>query len=575
MSYLVILLLNDFVNLLAYYEMKTILKQIVTYSLFVSLFVSVSCTDEELNINEKSVAVYSRSVNEEPQKMLICGTDHNLLSRASTTPPISVKAIDDLSKNIYIYNVYIHIIRGLSDNHGITDDKKDGICATLMDRLNRGFFRRSIFFNLIGSEFIDSDTYDGLTENNASDIFGVNSNSSAINIYIFTNTDDPDDFAYIGGEANDIPGTAFWVSLRSYYTETPIHEMGHVLGLYHTFQGTKNNTNPEYVDGTDSDKRGDYIVDTPADPDLSDAYGYFIGTINDVDAHGDVYAPDTTNYMSYYINRYNFSTGQEAWMRTYIEDRGNFSQFKVSNDVILGNNFLKDNYSTTYSLASIFDEYYLLDCWEGTSIDWNVKMEAYSNSQANVVTLNNTYSGETITLSSAGEDYPSQKYTISTTITDYRGYKFTSADKIVHYTRGSLACGTYRWESVRAGSTLSGSTNGSTPIRTRPGDVLYIWYEDELGGGTMLYPTEYNFMIMGTMASYLQKRSTNSFYCATNTAIGSTSLLLQTTVCGRSNIVSLPINIVSSSTMYNIQEDSLDFSIDSIYFVNEPLKEEL
>lgn len=52
------------------------------------------------------------------------------------------------------------------------------------------------------------------------------------------------------------------------------HEMGHVLSLWHTHHGTVFEAGdppqcPECVDGSNSASCGDYITDTPADPNLN------------------------------------------------------------------------------------------------------------------------------------------------------------------------------------------------------------------------------------------------------------------------------------------------------------------
>jgi len=70
------------------------------------------------------------------------------------------------------------------------------------------------------------------------------------------------------------------------------HELGHVLGLYHTHDTFE--TSPELVDGSNCLIAGDLICDTPADPDLSlpgmmAANCVYIGTVQD--ANGQNYSP--------------------------------------------------------------------------------------------------------------------------------------------------------------------------------------------------------------------------------------------------------------------------------------------
>lgn len=81
--------------------------------------------------------------------------------------------------------------------------------------------------------------------------------------------------------------------------ETLAHELGHVLGLGHTF----NSFDLELVDGSNCTTAGDALCDTPADPgnlwpgDVDVSTCTYTG--NATDANGDVYAPMLRNLMCY------------------------------------------------------------------------------------------------------------------------------------------------------------------------------------------------------------------------------------------------------------------------------------
>lgn len=80
------------------------------------------------------------------------------------------------------------------------------------------------------------------------------------------------------------------------------HEMGHVFNLWHTHHGTVTETGdpdqcPEYVSGSNSDICGDYITDTPADPNME--FNVDVTTCEWLGYRGVQYYPDELNILSY------------------------------------------------------------------------------------------------------------------------------------------------------------------------------------------------------------------------------------------------------------------------------------
>jgi len=82
-----------------------------------------------------------------------------------------------------------------------------------------------------------------------------------------------------------------------------IHELGHLFGLLHTFEGN----GEELVSGLNCETTGDLICDTPSDPYVpGELLTQYLNLDNcefisiKRDSMGQFYQPDVGNYMSYY-----------------------------------------------------------------------------------------------------------------------------------------------------------------------------------------------------------------------------------------------------------------------------------
>ena len=198
--------------------------------------------------------------------------------------------------------LYFHVIRRTDGSGGVTQ-------ANVNDTFNiliNDFGPRNISFNWNGTiDFID-DT----AKFNARDtsIFNTNNSTNGIDVYIFSDTGTPlattagngFPFIAVGGLNTASNFSAFPVSRSHIIT----HEMGHVFDLYHTHQGTAAFTGgcPELVNGSNSNTCGDFISDTPADPNIQGnnpivSCTTWSGTLTD--ANGQLYNPNLRNYMSY------------------------------------------------------------------------------------------------------------------------------------------------------------------------------------------------------------------------------------------------------------------------------------
>ncbi|MBK6902936.1 MAG: hypothetical protein IPH04_09020 [Saprospirales bacterium] len=92
-----------------------------------------------------------------------------------------------------------------------------------------------------------------------------------------------------------------YIAIRHDFFDASVlaHEMGHFLGLYHTHEDWLGD-GKEYVNGSNCLSAGDFLCDTPADPNLlyyTDDNCQYVGTLTD--PLGDAYQPDVENIMSY------------------------------------------------------------------------------------------------------------------------------------------------------------------------------------------------------------------------------------------------------------------------------------
>lgn len=120
------------------------------------------------------------------------------------------------------------------------------------------------------------------------------------------------------------------------------HELGHCLGLYHTFEpwtdATGNPTKRENVARTGACENcttnGDVLCDTPADDNggVNSTCVYIGGGL---DACNVVYAPMTSNMMGYGNRacRNTFTSGQGSRMRYFLINNSNLFSF-LANDVL-------------------------------------------------------------------------------------------------------------------------------------------------------------------------------------------------------------------------------------------------
>jgi hypothetical protein len=248
------------------------------------------------------------------QNQDFCATPGNIPDFLKTIKSSEIKS----ASSSYTIGIFFHVMRRTDGTGGQTQQEVNTALSTLIS----DYQPYNINIYLLGTDEIKNDTYynynsqsnfeDAYYRTDADgdgkfDVFKVNTHINAIDIYLFA-----DDKLFFGLAAN-IPGTALVIGGNGYGANFPSshvlsHELGHCLGLYHTFHGTVTTDGagscPELVNESNGTTCGDFVLDTPADP----AYIKDCGTQSTciwncsssyTDANGAHYNPNTHLFMAY------------------------------------------------------------------------------------------------------------------------------------------------------------------------------------------------------------------------------------------------------------------------------------
>ena len=220
------------------------------------------------------------------------------------------KAVESRNAGTTCIPIRIHIVQLDGGTGGISlGDINIG-----MSYLNKFYFSAGIEFYICTVNYINSTAWYTFDDSEEAAMTAAHSVDDAINIYFV------DDVTLGGSGAcgyaytpsnNDVTLTIIMDNGCTTGNEngTLVHELGHFFSLLHTHQDTENgNLDPdaEHVPRSGGNSNcttaGDLLCDTEADPNGSnDGSCNFINDGTDSqDVHGNTYAPDIDNIMSYY-----------------------------------------------------------------------------------------------------------------------------------------------------------------------------------------------------------------------------------------------------------------------------------
>jgi len=211
-----------------------------------------------------------------------------------------------------------HIIRTDASSGGLSESQLNDALSIMNAFYANAFLE---FFLCEGINYIDdSNLYDFETDEQDA-MTAANNVNNVINIYFANTVTSSTSGSGLCGYAS-FPGGPEVILMNNSCAingSTLSHEMGHFFALYHTHGGSNSTLTEELVDGSNCDTTGDFICDTPADPQLSytNVTNSCVYTGTDIDANGQTFNPDPLNIMSYSRKECRVQFSPEQYARIY------------------------------------------------------------------------------------------------------------------------------------------------------------------------------------------------------------------------------------------------------------------
>lgn len=241
-----------------------------------------------------------------------CGTviPHDYLESQKRSMPgyFGCEQINRVDRKL---SILFQVVRDSLGPTGVTDfNLQNGV-----DRLNEVWGPIGMSFEFCERRDLDNHQFNYYVEDtHGAEMRAMYYEPEIINIFI-TSTVYREPQGDVNGYAY-LPGGQDIIHIKKSTLEDPefgtlIHEMGHFLGLLHTFE---TQTGLELVDGSNCTTAGDLVCDTEANPtdnasDFNDEDCNYVGNPA-TDAMGNFYVPPSKNHMSYSPCRCEFTKQQ-------------------------------------------------------------------------------------------------------------------------------------------------------------------------------------------------------------------------------------------------------------------------
>jgi hypothetical protein len=179
----------------------------------------------------------------------------------------------------------------------ILPDFSTPLVNTAVNSLNGYFTSIGLTFRICSIDTVENYQFDDLDMNdNEKDLLIQNSKPNTINLYLVSTLTDTKD-SYATGHTfmpGDIGKNSIFIRKSLIQGTELVHQMGHFLGLYHTYE---TQFGAELVNGSNCTIAGDRCCDTPAEPLIS-TYSNCIYTGTEKDKNGKLYSPSPKNMMT-------------------------------------------------------------------------------------------------------------------------------------------------------------------------------------------------------------------------------------------------------------------------------------